>query len=361
MRHRKPRYARPRRSPPGSPPGLLAVDPAAAPPRLSLMRYGPAGLAEIADPAPEDLAPRPGEIVWLNVAGLGDAALLQRLAGIFGLHPLAMEDAVSHHQRPKFEDYERHHFIVLRMPDPGDARFSAEQVALCLGEGFVVTFQERPGDVFDPVRARLRNPASALRGHGADRLAHALVDAVIDAYFPVLERLGERIEALEDIVVADPGPDRIAAIHAIRHELMAIRGAIWPTRDLLSAMMRDDSDRIGAQTRVYLRDCQDHAFQLLETLETYREVAAGLVELHLSSQSNRMNEVMQVLTLIATIFIPLTFIAGVYGMNFDPDAGRFAMPELRWAWGYPVVMAAMAVIAGLLVLWFRRKGWLGRR
>ena len=206
-----------------------------------------------------------------------------------------------------------------------------------------------------PVRARLRNESTPIRTRGADYLTYALIDAVVDSHFPVLEALGARIEALEDAVVLNPAPDQIEAIHALRHELRTIRASVWPLRDLLTVLLRDETVLFGDQARLYLRDCQDHVFQLIEIIETYREIASGLVDILFASQSNRMYEVMQVLTLIATIFIPLTFIAGIYGMNFD------SMPELHWRWGYPVVMGTMAVLGVGLALWFRAKGWLGGR
>jgi magnesium transporter len=354
MTPKRSRYTRRRRNAPGSPPGQLTVDPAGEAPRLTVVHIGADGVETNPSADLASLRVPDTGLVWLNVDGLGDAATLSRIAQVFGLHPLAMEDAVNLHQRPKFEDYDQHDFIVLRMPERGGS-FTTEQVSLCLGDRFVVTFQERAGDVFDPVRNRLKNPQSTIRSRGADYLAYALIDAVTDAYFPVLEAFGERLEVLEDEVVARSSPALIEDIHALRHQLRTIRGAVWPLRDMLAAVLRDDGARVSVATRVYLRDCQDHTFQLIDMIETYREIASGLVDIHLSSQANRTNEVMQVLTLIATIFIPLTFVVGVYGMNFD------IMPELHWRWGYPAVMLGMAALAAGLTIWFRRKGWLGRR
>lgn len=352
MASTSPRYTRRRRNPPGTPPGTLTIDPSAPPPRLHAMLIGPDGVSE--SDAPEIAPPPEGRILWLNVDGLGDRATLERIASVFSLHPLAMEDVVNVHQRPKTEEYEAHQFLILRMPEPGDGGLLTEQVSVFLADRLVITFQERQGDVFDPVRTRLRNPRSPIRSRGADYLCYALIDAVIDAYFPVVEDLGERLEALEDAVIADEDA-HIGDIHTLKHDLMSLRRTVWPMRDMLSTTLRDDSSRFADSTRLYLRDAQDHTFQLIDMIETYRDIASGLVDIYLSSQSNRMNEVMKVLTLIATIFIPLTFIVGVYGMNFVD------MPELRWRWGYPAVMAAMAVIAALLAVWFRRKGWLGGR
>ncbi|WP_068298764.1 magnesium/cobalt transporter CorA [Pararhodobacter sp. CCB-MM2] len=350
-----PRYARRHRTPPGSPPGTLQVDPEARASRVHAFRFNADGVTE----ADEILDCEPGSVLWLNVDGLGDGALLSRIAERFGLHPLAMEDVVSTHQRPKSEEYEAHHFIVLRMPDrvqeEGADRINTEQVAIFLGDGYVITFQEKPGDVFDPVRTRLRNPLGQMRKREADYLCYALIDALIDAYFPVLEGLGDQLEALEDDIVYETAPVEMPQIHALKRELMSVRGAVAPMKDVVGTLQREETQRFSDNTRLYLRDVQDHIVQLIETGQTYREVATGLTDLLLSSQSNRSNEVMQVLTLIATIFIPLTFVAGVYGMNFD------YMPELHWKWSYPVVMAAMAIMAVVLTIWFYRKGWLGRR
>jgi magnesium transporter len=346
---RKSRYTRKRRSTPGSPPGRWVADPTAAESRLHSLCYSATGLEEGAA-----LEPRKGDgVLWLNVDGLRDQALLSEIAATYGLHPLAMEDVVNLHQRPKAEDYADHLFLVLRMPVKGGAATATEQVSLFLGPDYVITFQEQPGDVFEPVRTRIRNPQSPIRTRNADYLAYALLDAAVDAFFPVLERVGERIEELEDAVVLHSDPAQIADIHALKHDLRTIRSAIWPLRDLMSTLLRDDGARFSEQTRLYLRDCHDHTFQLIDMIETYREITSGLVDIHLSSQSNQTNEVMQVLTLIATIFIPLTFIVGVYGMNFD------IMPELHWRWGYPAVMALMTALGVGLTWWFRRKGWLG--
>ena len=344
-----PRYIRRRRSPPGTAPGTLTADPGAHPSTIHAFRYSAEGVEE----SDQILTCKPGTVLWLNVDGLADTALLQRIGEIFGLHPLALEDVVNGHQRPKAEEYEAHQFIALRMPDRRAGLVATEQVTMFLGDGFVITFQERSGDVFDPVRVRLRNPQGQMRKRGADYLCYALLDAVIDAFFPVLEVLGEQLETLEDEVVFKASATEMGDIHAIKRDLMTVRSAVWPLRDLVSALTREETPRFTETTRLYLRDCQDHAVQIIETLQTYREIATGLVDILLSSQSNKINEVMQVLTLIATIFIPLTFIVGVYGMNFDD------MPELHWRWGYPAVMAIMAAIAGVLAGWFWRKGWLG--
>jgi len=365
----RPRYVHRRRTAPGSPPGALVVDPHAPAPRLQMFRYGTDTFEELPDVSIDEATAADGEgrTLWLNVDGLGHADTLKRIGERFRLHPLALEDVINVHQRPKFEAYDDHLFLILRMPlvgpaapAPGAAVLRTEQVAICLGRGHVVTFQEAAGDAFEPVRQRLRNQASALRRRGSDYLAYALVDAAVDAYFPLLEAYGERLETLEADVIGRPERDHVAAIHDLKRDLLTLRRAVWPMRDMLAALRRDDTELIDDHTRVYLRDCEDHTVQLIDMIETYREIASGLVDIHLSSVSNRMNEVMKVLTIIATIFIPLTFVAGIYGMNFDPAVGPWSMPELGWRYGYPVVLGAMLVVALGLVVWFRRMGWIGR-
>lgn len=343
--------------------------PEAVHPQIQIIGYGADGFAETACADLSDLAaPAPAPAVrWINVDGLADIPTLQQIGTMFGLHPLALEDTVNLHQRPKVETYDGYLFIVLRMPvalpstgDVSVSRLETEQVTMALGRDFVVTFQERHGDCFGPVRHRLRNPGGQIRQRGPDYLAYALIDAAIDAFFPILEAYGEQVEELEDDVVAHPGNRQIARIHELKRNLLTARRALWPLRDMVNALLREDSPLIEKQTLIYLRDCQDHASQLIDMIETYREICSGLVDIHLSSVSNRMNEVMKVLTIIATIFIPLTFIVGVYGMNFDPAAGPLSMPELEWRYGYPAILMLMAVIAAGLLIWFRSKGWIGR-
>ncbi len=365
-RHR-PRYGPRRRTAPGSPPGTLVVDPQAPAPRMQVFCYGADAFREVPEASLDDVAaPVEGRTLWLNVDGLGHADTLKRIGERFGLHPLALEDVVNVHQRPKFEAYDDQLFLIVRVPlapadavAPGQIGLHTEQVAICLGRAQVVTFQESAGDAFEPVRHRLRTASSALRRRGADYLAYALLDAAIDAYFPLLEAFGERLESLESEVVERPQREHATRIHDLKRDLLTVRRAVWPMRDLLAAMLRDDTPLIDEHTRVYLRDCLDHTIQLIDIIETYREIASGLVDIHLASVSNRMNEVMKVLTIIATIFIPLTFVAGIYGMNFDPGAGPWSMPELGWRYGYPAVMALMLTVAVGLVLWFRRLGWIG--
>lgn len=370
MTHRiPPRHKLRRRTPPGTEPGTLTIAPDSIHPQIQIIAYGPDILDENSSAAVTDLAAVPATSVrWINLDGLGDIATLQQVGSIFGLHPLALEDIVNLHQRPKVETYDSCLFIVLRMPVAfpsavglSPPRLETEQVTLALGSDFVVTFQERPGDSFDPVRHRLRSPDSQIRQRGPDYLAYTLIDAAIDGFFPILEAYGEQVEKLEDDVVISPGNRQIIRIHELKRNLLTARRALWPLRDMVNALQREDSPLIEKQTLIYLRDCHDHATQLIDMIETYREICSGLIEVHLSTVSNRMNEVIKVLTIISTIFIPLTFIVGVYGMNFDPTAGPLAMPELGWRYGYPAILLLMALIAAGLMIWFRSKGWIGRR
>ncbi len=349
-----------RRTPPGSSPGTLIADPRAVGPSVSLIGYGDEDIIERRDLSVADIQAIRGTvpILWINVDGLADIELIRRLGEIFNLHNLALEDVVNVHQRPKADDYEGHVFIVTRMVVPGN-QLETEQVSMFVSKDFVLTFQERPGDCFDLVRERLRRHKGRIRQAGSDYLAYALIDAVIDAYFPVLEDCGERLENLEDAVVSRPGPELVGRVHAMKRELLVLRRAIWPHREMINALIRDETALMTDQTRVYLRDSYDHAIQLMDIVETYREVASGLVDVYLSSMSTRLNDIMKVLTIIATIFMPLSFIASLYGMNFDRSVSPWNMPELGWRYGYPFALAVMAISAALLVLYFLRQRWIG--
>lgn len=343
---------------PGSAPGTLSPV-GGVQPRLTLTVYGAAELniQSLTDPeAAAAVQGRPDGMLWLDVAGLGDAGVVQRVGERFGLHPLALEDVLHVPQRPKVESYAEVLFLVLqRVHDvPGDAGGAAfEQVSLFLGPNFVVTFREQPDDLLEPLYARLRRPGSRIRQSGADYLFYAVIDLVVDHGFPLLERYGERIDRLEDALAGRARPEHLRAIHALRREMLEVRRAVWPLRDVVNALLRDDSDAIDDAVRVYLRDVADHVMQLLDGLETYRELSSGLLDLYVSSVSNQMNEVMKVLTLISTVFIPLTFITGVYGMNFRD------IPEVRLPWGYPAVLALMAAVTLFQFLYFRARGWIG--
>jgi len=326
---------------------------------ISVIAYGPDKLVE----APIDDVRSIGEylhawpVTWVNVDGLGDAAMIAKLGEIFGLHRLALEDVINVHQRPKAEQYGDHTYIVAREVTLGEC-LETEQISIFLGKNYVLTFQERAGDCFGAVRERIRIVSGRIRAAGPDYLAYALLDAIIDAYFPVMEQHGERLEALEDEIIAKPASDAIERVHVIKRELQVFRRLLWPTRDAINSLLRDEQCYFTADTRIYLRDCYDHTLRIIELLEAQRELAADLVDLYLSSASHRMNEIMKVLTVITTIFIPLSFVAGIYGMNFDRAASIWNMPELGWRWGYPFALGLMAVIASALVAWFKRKGWL---
>ncbi|MGH8742320.1 MAG: magnesium/cobalt transporter CorA, partial [Burkholderiales bacterium] len=276
----------------------------------------------------------------------------------YGLHPLTIADVVNAHQRPKLESHDDHLFIVLRLPDRTEGLVT-EQLSILLGRDFVLTFQERPGDCFDPVRERLRRPESPMRGRGVDYLAYALIDALVDSYFPLLESYGEQLEALEEQVIARPEPARVVQIQRLRRELLEVRRALWPQREVLNALLREDTPCIAPGTRLFLRDCADHTAQLLDMVEIHREVTSGLLDLHLSSVSTRMNEIMKVLTIIATIFMPLSVIASIFGMNFNTETSPWNMPELDWYFGYPFALLLMALVAAGMLVMFWRKGWLG--
>ncbi len=353
---------RERRVPPGAAPGTLVADPSAMQPTMELIAYGPDDYAEHAVRDITELRGLVGKhpVNWINVVGLADLELIRDLGSMFDLHRLALEDVINLYQRPKAEEYEDHVFIVTRMIHADDAA-ATEQVSMFLRDDLLLTFQERPGDNFEPVRNRLRGDRGFVRERKADYLAYALLDAVIDGYFPALEACGERLEKLEDSVIANPGAVQVSQIHELKGELLSLRRAIWPQREMINALTRESSMSISDQTRVYLRDCYDHTIQLMDLVETYREIAFGLIDLYLSSASARMNEIMKVLTVIATIFIPLSFITGLYGMNFDPDVSPWNMPELRWYWGYPLIIGGMAVATLLLLFYFYRKGWILER
>jgi magnesium transporter len=346
--------------PPGTP---VYVGPEkAAPVRLSVIDYDEHEFAEKRLDSVEECFPfteRP-TVTWVNVDGIHEEKVIRNLARHFRFHPLVQEDIVNTTQRPKVEDYDSYLFVVLKMLQWDERRqeLTAEQVSLVLGERFVLSFQERPGDVFEAVRERLRTGKGRVRAAGADYLAYSLIDAVVDGYFGVLEGLGDRLETLEQVLISRPTPQTLREIHTLKREGLFLRKSVWPLREVISGLQRGESKLIASETAVYLRDVYDHTIQVIDTMETIRDMLAGMVDTYLSSVSNRMNEVMKVLTIIATIFIPLTFIAGVYGMNFQPDAGPLNMPELRWAWGYPAVLVVMAVVAALMVLYFRRKRWI---
>jgi magnesium transporter len=295
---------------------------------------------------------------WINVDGLSDLGVVRALAEKYRLHPLAVEDVLQVPQRPKVQayaedgDYQARLFIVTRELELREGLLHSEQVSILVGHHTVLTFQETPGDVWDPIRARIRTAGSLLRRNDASFLCYSLIDAIVDEAFPILEHFGDRLEGLEDVVLQRPSPDVIQEIHRIKRELLLVRRAMWPMREVLSKMQREPHECFSEVTRTYLRDVYDHAVQAIDIVETYREVAGGLAETYMTAMSNRMNEIMKVLTIIGTIFLPLTFLAGVYGMNFRN------FPELEMKYAYPAFWLICLATAAAMVAWFRRRGWL---
>lgn len=345
-------------------PGTIIADPAMPKPRIRAILYGPDSLEELEIARVEQIAPLRGKapVLWLNIDGLGDADTITKIGELFNLHKLALEDVVNTYQRAKVEPYDDHLFIVIREAEmPGDPpTLETDQISLFLGADFVITFQEKAGDAFEPLRDRLRKNIGRTRHSGTDYLAYALIDAAIDAFYPVLERIGEQMEDLEDETIERVNRRTVQKIHSVKRDLLTLRRAIWPAREAVAVLVRDDLPHISPGFRVYFRDCYDHLVQLIDTVETHRETGSDLMDIYLSSASNRLNEVMKVLTIISTIFMPLAFITGLYGMNFNTEASRFNMPELSWRFGYFYALGLMVLVVLAMLVFFRRKGWIGR-
>ncbi|KLK87332.1 magnesium transporter [Methanoculleus sediminis] len=327
--------------------------PRSRPVTVTVIDYDESRLDERTYTLPEIRLPaRRPAVTWVDVDGVHDTGVIQAVGDAVGIHPLTLEDIANTRQRPKIEDYGDYLYVAVRMIAPGDGEFHSEQVSLVLGRDYVVSFQEHPGDVFERIRERLRTGSGRLRRVGPDHLFHALLDAIVDGYFAVIEELGERIEIVEEEVVADPDRGTLQAIYTLKRSLIVLRRSVWPLREAVAQLERGESPLIDEATLVYFRDVYDHTIEVAETVETYRDMMSGTLDVYLSSQSSRMNEIMKVLTVIATIFIPLTFIAGVYGMNFAH------MPEISHPWGYPVALASMAAVAAAMLLYFRKRGWI---
>jgi magnesium transporter len=358
-RRMKPRIRR--RSAPGTKPGTLFIASGALPTKIDVIAYDKDHVLEQPIEHPHELRPLMSQwpVVWVNVTGLGSRETLLAIAEVFRIHPLAMEDVVNVHQRAKVEPYDENIFCVLRMPNPSSEQLT-EQLSLFLGRNYVVTIQADPGDPFDLVRSWLRKEHGAERPEmQADYLAYRLIDAAVDGYFPMLEQVGDHLDQLEDRTVAGEGDSAFADLHVVKRELLMLKRAIWPLRDAISEMGAEATPYVTDQTRVYLRDCHDHAVQLIDLLETYRDIAGDLRDFYMSSISNRMNDVMKTLTIISTVFLPLSFIAGVYGMNFNTES-PWNMPELNWLFGYPLTLGLMLLVALGMVAYFWRHGWLDR-
>ena len=402
---RRPSLSRPfrRTGKPGAAPGTVTVSPESPKPVLRGIGYGPDRCVEEPLAGPEAIAEFRTRfpVSWINVDGLGDAKVLERIGEEFHIHPLALEDVSNTHQRAKVEDYADHLFVIAdmigfedeadppaadppagknppagqaapvkqapppkkpprRRPPPEDIALRTEQISLFLGKDWVLTFQERPGDCLGPVRTRLRRKRGRVRDRGADYLAYALVDAVMDGYYPVLDRIGARLETLDAQIAGRGGRDLVPRLHRLRGDLLLIRKVLLPHREMANALLREDRQFITDETRLFLRDAYDHAVQLLEVAETYRELCGDLRDFHYAQVNTRSGEVTKVLTIVGGIFLPLSFIAGLYGMNFDPSASPLNMPELHWFYGYPFALSLMGSVALALLLVFWRLGWLRR-
>lgn len=372
---------------PGASPGTLISDPKATPTVVHLTWYNSHHFEEkkLRNLADLDRIARPaGSLLWLDVRGLKNLDMVQEIANRFDIHPLALADVVNIPQRSKTELYEKHLLVIAHMallipipvatvdanadPRIGQGVLHMEQVSMLLGRGWVITFQENDedGDAFEPVRQRIRGARGKIRTAGADYLVYALLDAVVDGYYPVLEELAKTFEELEELTLEKPAPQTGQRIHSLKRVLLTLRRGIWHLRDAMSALMRGEDDDDATQslmtkgTLLYMRDVYDHVVQVVDMIETYREFAASLMDVYLSSVNNRMNEVVKVLTIISTIFLPLSFIAGIYGMNFDTTRSAWNMPELNWLYGYPFALSLMVACAGGMLYAFRHFGWIGK-
>jgi magnesium transporter len=323
---------------------------------ITLCQYDEGHFAERRLVPPLEITPPPPDartVTWLHIDGLHDISLLEGVGSLFGLHPLILEDILNTEQRPKLEDHGDYLFIVLkRFHESPDGALEPEQISLVLGPNWLISLQEKAGSLLTPIRERLRTDKGRLRGAGTDALAHALLDGIVDSYFSVLEGLGERIETTEEALIGRPEPKTLRAIQNLKREMIRLRKSVWPVREMIGSLSRSGSPLIRESALIYFRDVHDHAIQVIDTIETYRDMLSGMLDIYLSSISNRMNEIMKVLTVIATVFMPLTFLAGVYGMNFK------YMPELAWPWAYFALWGLMILIAVVMLAYFRRKRWL---
>jgi magnesium transporter len=347
----------------GSPPGTLMPAEDSMHPRVHWISYDAEHFeeGEWDGNTPLSELENVGRVTWIDVQGLGDSNLVQNLGEVFGLHSLAVADVINLGQRPKAEAYGEVLYMVARMVrEATGSEVTWEQFSLFLGDGWVLSFQERHGDCLDPLRDRLRQGRRLIRASGADYLAVMILDTIVDGYFPILETYGERLEDIEEQVIARPDDTVLGEIYHMKRELMHLRRSIWPMREMLNQLHRDGDPKFSEETRLYLRDVVDHAVHIVDVTETHRELAGSFVDVYLSSVSQRTNEVMQVLTVIATIFIPLTFIAGVYGMNFDTSS-PWNLPELGWRHGYLLFWILCLGIGGILMVVFARLGWLRKR
>ncbi|MDD3031784.1 MAG: magnesium/cobalt transporter CorA [Atribacterota bacterium] len=325
-------------------------------PKISIIDYSPEYLEEKTVDGIEKCIPylEKPTITWINIDGIHQIDIIEQIGQSFKIHPLTLENIMNTAQRPKIEYFSNYIYIALKMIywDNDKQELSIEHISLILTDHTVISFQEKEGDVFNPVRQRIKNEAGKIRKSDSDYLLYSLLDSVVDQYFLVLEKVGDKLELLEDILIAHPSPDNQQTIHQIKRNLIFLRNAVWPLREVINKLEKDESDLVHKNTKLFLRDIYDHTIQIIETTETLRDMISGLLDIYLSSVSNRMNEVMKVLTIIATIFIPLTFVAGIYGMNFKH------MPELSWKWGYPTILSVMFLIGLGMFFFFKKKKWL---
>ena len=348
--------------PPGTPPGTIVESAAEklTPLTLRLLDYTESEFTEkeIATALEcRDFLQKPS-ITWIHVQGTADPVTMKELGAVFGLHSLALEDVINSGQRPKIDSFGDQLFVVTSLPVLQDQRISVDQVSFFLGPDYVISFHESEADPFTPIRNRLRQGTGKIRGKSTDYLLYSLIDIVVDRAFPVLESLGEQIEELEEELLDAPTKDTLNTIHFIKRELLLLRRMLWPQREVLSRLTRDECQLIKDSTKPYISDCYDHTIQIIDFLESYRETTASMLDVYLSSVSHRLNETMRKLTIIATIFMPLTFLVGVYGMNFgNNEASPWAMPELRWYYGYPLLWLLIFVVSAAMWLFFLRKKW----
>jgi len=351
---------RTRRTPVGASPGTLIADPAAQRTDLTLTLLSPEKVRTVQNAGIGDVVKNLDRwpVMWLDCSGLADIALIEEIGQTFGLHPLALEDVVNTGQRPKADFYDDHAFVTLSMIDDA-ATQRYEQISVFFGEKFVITFQERKGDPFDPVRKRIAvSGPGRLRTRGADYLAYALIDAIVDSYFAPIEVYGEVVEKTEDEMLHAAQRAQMLQLQQMRRAVNVLKGVLWPLRDALSALIRNDTPYIHAETKVFLNDTLDHAIRLIQMVETERDTITGLIELHLSLLQGRTNDIISLLTIVSAIFIPLTFLVGVWGMNFDPETSPWNMPELRAYYGYPAALVFMAAVAVGMYVYFKWKKWL---
>lgn len=341
----------------GLPPGSLVYvgDKKPEEPLITIIDYDEIEFHEVETENAEDTFPYRDtkNVSWINVARISDISTVEKIGSHFGVHSLILEDILAQGQRPKFEDLDNFLFVIVNMLsyDTNEGGILAEQVSFLFNRSFLITFQEIEGDVFDTIRDRLRTGKGRIRKMGPDYLAYALLDAIVDNYFVILERLGEKLDDIEEDILDNPGRETLQAIHTLRRDLLFVRKSVWPLREVIDRLQRNETGLVQDSTRMYLRDLYDHTIQVIDTVETFRDMLSGILDTYLSSISNRLNEVMKVLTVISTIFIPLTFIVGIYGMNFEH------MPELHSLWGYPAVWCVMITIALGMVFFFKRRKW----